>query len=210
MATPSEKLAESLQLLHKLQDNGFVVKSKDISRVHKERLLRHGYLKEVTKGWYIITSPEEQPGSSSAWYTSYWQFCSIYLNDRYGDSYFISPDQSLLIYSGNWTVPHQLIVRTTEKANHKTPLPHDTSLWHWESPVPKFAEFEMVEGIRMMTLPSSLIYCTPAVFTKNPIDVRTALTMIRDSSEVTRQLLEGGHSVIAGRLAGAFRNIGRD
>jgi hypothetical protein len=34
--------------------------------------------------------------------------------------------------------------------------------------------------------------------------------MIKDASEITKQLLEGGHSTIAGRLAGAFRNIGRD
>jgi hypothetical protein len=34
--------------------------------------------------------------------------------------------------------------------------------------------------------------------------------MIRDASDVLAILLEGGHSVIAGRLAGAFRNIGRD
>ena len=33
--------------------------------------------------------------------------------------------------------------------------------------------------------------------------------MLRDPSEVLRRLLEGGHSKIAGRLAGAFRNIGR-
>lgn len=68
----------------------------------------------------------------------------------------------------------------------------------------------MADGIRMMTLPSSLIYCSPTFFTKNPTDARTALSLIRDSSEVLRPLLEGGHSTFAGRLAGAFRNIGRE
>ena len=34
--------------------------------------------------------------------------------------------------------------------------------------------------------------------------------MIRDASGLLRRLLEGGHTVIAGRLAGAFRNMGRD
>jgi hypothetical protein len=209
MVIPSEKLAESLEVLKQLQDKGVAVKSSDISRVHRQRLVKYGFLKEVTKGWYIISSADEQPGSTASWYTSYWQFCAAYLNDRYGDSYFISPDQSLLIHTGNRTVPHQLIVRTTEKTNHKTALPHDTSLWHWESPVPKAAEFVTVDGIRMMTLASSIIYCSAAVFTSNPTDARAALTMIKDSSEITRPLLEGGHSAIAGRLAGAFRNIGR-
>jgi hypothetical protein len=40
--------------------------------------------------------------------------------------------------------------------------------------------------------------------------MRAALSMVRDASEVLGRLLEGGHSTIAGRLAGAFRNIGRD
>jgi len=40
--------------------------------------------------------------------------------------------------------------------------------------------------------------------------MRAALSIVGDASEVLNQLLEGGHSTIAGRLAGAFRNIGRD
>ena len=36
------------------------------------------------------------------------------------------------------------------------------------------------------------------------------LPMIRDASGLLARLLEGSHTVIAGRLAGAFRNIGRD
>jgi hypothetical protein len=40
--------------------------------------------------------------------------------------------------------------------------------------------------------------------------MRAALSMVRDASEVLERLLEGGHSTIAGRLAGAFRNIGRN
>ncbi len=210
MATPAEKLAESLEVLRTLQDKGTVaIKSAELSRVHRVRLLKNGFLKEVTKGWYISTPLDEQPGDSTSWYASYWHFCSGYLTDRYSDDYFISPDQSLLIHSANWTVPKQLIIRTTKKANHSTPLPHDTSLWHWESPVPKAAEIVTIEGIRMLNLPSSLIYCTPTIFIKNPTDARTALAMIKDSSDITRLLLEGGHSRIAGRLAGAFRNIGR-
>ena len=33
--------------------------------------------------------------------------------------------------------------------------------------------------------------------------------MIRDASDLLARLLDGGHSTIAGRLAGAFRNSGR-
>ena len=62
----------------------------------------------------------------------------------------------------------------------------------------------------MLTLPSSLIHCSPAIFIRSATDVRTALTMIGNSSEILKILLDGGHSKVAGRLAGAFRNVGRD
>ncbi len=34
--------------------------------------------------------------------------------------------------------------------------------------------------------------------------------MVKDSSDVLAKLLDGGKSVVAGRLSGAFRNIGND
>jgi hypothetical protein len=212
MATPNEKLADSLRILQELHDNSKVaIKSAELSRINRERLLKNGFLKPITKGWYIATPADEKPGDSTSWYASYWQFCAEYLNDMYGEDYFISPEQSLLFLSGNRTVPHQLIIRSPKKrVNHKTPLPFGTSLFHWDSSIPKAAEFVTIEGVRMYSLSSALIYSTPSIFTKNPIDARTALSLIRDASEITKQLLEGGHSTIAGRLAGAFRNIARD
>jgi fido (protein-threonine AMPylation protein) len=55
-----------------------------------------------------------------------------------------------------------------------------------------------------------LIECAPGLFHQNPTDIRATLSMISDASEILARLLEGGHTTIAGRLAGAFRNIGRD
>ena len=211
MATPAENLAKSLEALKALQDAGkTAIRTGDLSRTNRERLLKNGFLKEVTKGWYIGTPAEEQPGDSTSWYASYWAFCAGYLNDRYGDDYFISPDQSILIHAGNLTVPQQLIIRTTRGVNHSTPLPFGTSLWHWQSPVPPAAVFTTIEGLRMMDLPSSIIYCSPAIFTRHAADVRTALAMVTDASEISRLLLQQGHSTIAGRLAGAFRNMGKE
>ena len=40
--------------------------------------------------------------------------------------------------------------------------------------------------------------------------MRAALAVITDAFEVLSRLLAGGQSTVAGRLAGAFRNIGRD
>ncbi|MBL7931063.1 MAG: cell filamentation protein Fic, partial [Bacteroidia bacterium] len=110
MSTVNQKLAESLEVLRKLQDVGLaVIKSSEIGRVHRERLVKYGFLQEVLKGWYFIKPAEEQTGDTTSWNNAYWKFCARYLEDLYGTEYFISPDQSLLIHTGNYTVPKQLI-----------------------------------------------------------------------------------------------------
>ncbi len=211
MATPSEKLAESLEALTELQDRGIMaIKSSELSRVHRERLSKNGFLSEVMKGWYLSVPSNEQQGDSTSWYASYWHFCARYLSDRYAATYCISPEQSLQIHSGNWTVPQQLIIRSTQGVNSQTPLPHHTSLFSIKSPLVKSAEIQEINGIRMLTLPSSLVHCSPTMFIKSATDIRTALTMIGNSSDILSILLDGGHSTVAGRLAGAFRNVGQD
>jgi hypothetical protein len=79
-----------------------------------------------------------------------------------------------------------------------------------KSPLPEEARLVRMNGLRLVDLASALIYSAPVLFTKNEAEVRSALLMIRDASEVLSILLEKGHSSIAGRLAGAFRNNGQD
>ena len=211
MATPSEKLAASLEVLKQLQDQKIVgVKSTDLSRVHKDRLLMHGFIREVFKGWYIVVPPNENKGDSTSWYTSYWSFCSRYLNDRYLDDYWVSADQSLLIHAGNDTVPHQMIIRSTKGNNNITPLLFNTSLFTMKSVALESGLIELHNGLRIYNLPASIIYCSPTLFTSNPTDLRTALSLIKDASQVLGILLDGGHSLKAGRIVGAFRNIGQN
>jgi len=53
MASPYEKLAESLEALRALQDRGVIaVRSGALTRRHRERLVKNGFLQEVMKGWY--------------------------------------------------------------------------------------------------------------------------------------------------------------
>ena len=50
MATPKERVADSLESLRELQRRGVVaIRSLDLSRTHRERLLESGFLKEVIK-----------------------------------------------------------------------------------------------------------------------------------------------------------------
>jgi hypothetical protein len=70
-------------------------------------------------------------------------------------------------------------------------------------------------GLRIFSVESALIECSPQYFSRHDFsrhatDARAAMATVRDASGVLAKLLNGGHSTIAGRLAGAFRNSGRD
>lgn len=211
MAKPAEKLAESLEALHELQARGAVaIRSAELSRTHRERLIRNGFLQEVIKGWYVPTRPDETAGESTAWYAAFWPFCAAYLQQLKGKDWCLSPEQSLSIHAENWTVPHQLLIRAVKARNNITALPHNTSLLDVRTSMPDGNDVVVKNGLRLFSLPAALIACAPGYFRQNPTDLRAALSMVRDASEILDRLLEGGHSTIAGRLAGAFRNIGRD
>ena len=212
MATPPEKLAQSLEILRKLQTSkgAAAIRARDLSRTHRERLLAIGFLQEVIKGWYIPSRPDEVRGDSTAWYASFWRFCASYLETRFGAKWCLSPEQSLSLHAGNWTVPKQLIARSPKARNKVTGLPHGTSLLDLRAALPAAADTVDKEGLRLFSAEAALIACSPSYFTRNSTDVRAVLPMIRDSSGLLARLLDGGRTVVAGRLAGAFRNIGRN
>ncbi len=210
MTTPSEKLATSLEALKSLQIEGRVaIRSGDLTRTDRERLVTNGFLQEVMKGWYIAASPDETRGESTAWYASFWGFCATYLDERFDSEWCLSPEQSLLLHSGNWSVPSQLLIRHPKAGNKVTNLPHETSLLDIRATLPLENQRQQKEGMRLFSLESALIACSANFFAQYSTDARAALSTLPDASSLLALLLEGGHSTIAGRLAGAFRNIGR-
>ena len=212
MANQQEKLAASLELLQNLQreDGSGAIRSKDLPRADRERLLKQGFIKEVMKGWYIPSRVDEPQGESTAWYASFWQFSATYLNNRFGEEWSLSPEQSLALHAGNWSVPVQLLIRAPKGNNNLTQLLHDTSILDVLTAIPKPEETALVDGLRLYTLEAALSAAAPSFYRQNPTDARAALSMLKDASSLLDLLLEGGHSVVAGRLAAAFRNIGRD
>jgi hypothetical protein len=127
LSTPSEKLAESLKVFAKLQhQHAGAIRASDLSRTHRERLLKQGFLLRVMNGWLIPSRPDNLEGESTAWYASYWRFCAVYLRGRFKTQWCLSPEQSLSIHAGSWTVPKQLVVRAPKarKQNHQSAARH--------------------------------------------------------------------------------------
>src|ERR1017187_9713467 len=130
MATPNENLAASLTALKALQRGGRrVFQSKDLSRVHRERLLQSGFIQEVVKGWIISSSPSAHAGDSTPWYASFWEFCARYCQVRFGDQWHLSPEQSLLLHSENTVIPSQAVISSPSGTNNKIDLLFATSFY---------------------------------------------------------------------------------
>lgn len=207
----SQKLAYSLEQLKQLQDQGITaLQSKMLERSDRERLSKHGFIREVMRGWYIPTNPDEKMGDSTPWYACFWDFCGAYLNERLNENWCLSPEQSIQLHIGDKTVPRQLLVKSPTGRNKPTNFIHNTSVFDIRSILPKANQLTVVDGIRVYNLAAALVHCSKKIFIEKPIQIRTALSMITDASEVLALLLEGGHVSLAGRLAGGFRNIGRD
>jgi fido (protein-threonine AMPylation protein) len=211
MPKPNEKLAESLAALHQLQKSGRrVFKSRELSRTHRERLLRNGFLREVMKGWLISSSPGAREGDSTPWYASFWEFCASYCQDRFHDAWHLSPEQSLLLHAQNTVIPTQVVIYTPKGTNHAMNLLFGTSLYDLKQPeMPLAADVSVKDGLRLFSPAAALVKVPEAFFTGKPIETQVVLAGIRDAADVLRLLLNGGHSAKAGQIAGAFRRTGR-
>jgi hypothetical protein len=211
MTTPADKLAQSLEVLNALRDaQAVAIRASDLTRVHRERLLKNGFIREVMKGWYIPAQPDGPAGQSTGWFAFFWSFCAAYLTERFGEDWCLGAEHAIALHTGNWNVPRQLLVRATRGGNKPTRLLHDTSIFDLRLEVPAAGDIQVIDDLRVMRLPAALIASAPGHFAAHPVEARAALAMIADASDVLSRLLDGGHSSIAGRLAGAFRNIGRD
>lgn len=211
MATPNEKLADSLKVLKSLQHAGWhVFESKQFSRVHRERLIRNGFLKEVMKGWLIPSDPGKHDGDSTAWYASFWEFCARYCHARFQARWHLSPEQSLLLHADNVVIPAMLVVHSPAGANNKIDLPFGTSIYDLkENKLPLATDLTLRDGLRLYSPAAALVRVSESFIGRNPVETSVVLAHVTDVSEILRRLLEGGRSVVAGRMAGALRRIGR-
>jgi hypothetical protein len=211
MATPNEKLAESLDALKALQKAGRrVFKSSELSRVHRERLVANGFLQEVMKGWLISSAPSARAGDSTPWYASFWEFCARYCNERFGTEWFLSAEQSLALHSERMVIPQQVVVCSPKGTNHSIELLFGTSLFDLKAAgMPEPGDLIVREGLQLFSPATALVRVAEPFLARNPLETQVVLANLGDASDLLRLLLNGGHSAKAGCLAGAFRQIGR-
>lgn len=184
-----------------------ILRSEQLSRFHRELLLRSHWLREVMKGWYMLTRPDVLPGDSSVWYANFWDFLSLYLAHRFGTEYCLSAESSLDIHTGVLTIPRQVVIIVKKGGGKPVDFLFDTSAYMYTDLKHLPKERENRQGLQVMPLGLALCKVTPSYFQARPRDAQIALNLIRDPGEITRVLLEYRLKRAAGRLVGAYRFI---
>lgn len=211
-APAASRLARALRVLQRLQAAGSTVfRSGDFSRLERTALLDNGYLQMVVKGWYIPARPGDRPGDTTPWYASMQQFVAGYCEQRFGTQWHLSPAYSLHVHAGATTLPSQVIVHARRGTNNVLYLPGGCSLVDYRArEAPSDGRVALVDGLRLLTLTAALTRVPESFFATHPTDAQIALSSLSDASALNRELLNGGHAVVGGRLAGALRALGAD
>jgi hypothetical protein len=95
--------------------------------------------------------------------------------------------------------------------NQRVALPHECSLFLYRAPaaLPSSPRADD-RNLRLVDLAEALVAASPSFYVQQLLAATICLGMIDDTAPLLQRLLDGSHSVVAGRLAGAFRALGRD
>lgn len=204
-----KKLADALERAVKAAPKG-VLKSALLDRGDRDALRRAGYLNNIVKGWYFLVRPGIDPGESTAWYASFWNFLATYLTERFGDDYCLNAVASLELQVGTTTVPRQVVAVAAHSGKTLLNLPHETSVLVYEDAKSLPDEVALVDGLRVMPLAHALCRLPPAYFRSSPVNAELALRTLPDIGALIRIVLDSHSAALAGRFAGAYAFLGDD
>ena len=185
-----------------------ILRTAQITRRERTLLQQRGFLVEIIKGWYALTTPQARPGDSTFWHLHFWAFVSAYLQQRYGQGYCLSPEHSLDLWTASTQIPKQLIVLTARGGVFTLKLPNDSSILLYPNRKRLPVTTETKQGVQVMPLALALIRTTPSYFTLSATNAELALRMVR-VQELSRALLAVEVNVsAAGRIVGGLRHLG--
>ena len=205
MPSAQQTLAAALERVRR-QATDEVVRGPDISRADRSLMMKRGFLVEIIKGWYALTTPQAEPGDTTFWHAHFWGFVRAYLQHRFGTNYVLSAEHSLDLWTGHTSTPTQLTVMASRGGTSTVKLPNRSSLLIYtdKKNLPTIKEQKM--GVQVMSLAMGLVRVSPTFFRLSPTQAEIAMRLVRPE-DLSRTLLEESPSVAAaGRLIGAFRH----
>lgn len=202
-----KSLADALKRAHAASPDQ-ILKARQMTRADRELLKRRGFLVEIIRGWFALSTPQAQPGDTTFWHLHFWPFAAAYLKSRFGERYCLSAEHSLDLWVEANHTPKQLIVMTATGGVLTIKLPNEASLLLY--PARKGLPFKRDQrlGVQVMPLAVALVRVSPSYFTQSAASAELALRLVR-VEDLSRILLsEETNQAAAGRLVGALKHLG--
>ena len=204
---PQRELANALQRVQSVAPQ-HIAPTAQLARKDRELLQKKGFLVEIIKGWYALTTPQAPPGDTTFWHLHYWAFISAYLQSRYDRGYCLTAEHSLDLWTGSTQTPKQLLIQTARGGSFTLKLPNGSSIFLYPNPKNIPESPAIIQGVQILPLPLALVRTTPTYFEKSATNLELALRMVRPE-ELSRTLLTGDINLTsAGRLIGALQHLG--
>ncbi len=201
----NELLAKFLTEAKKIA-KGNVIRSGGLERATREKLSTAGYLYEIMRGWYLLTTPAGK-GTSTLWFSNYWNFVREYLSDRFGEEYCLTAESSLDLQSEQNIISRQITIITKRASNQTINLPHDTSLLLYQDEKNFPAIVAKKNGLNFIPLSIAICKAQPAYFVSNSLNVEICLKLIASPSDISRVLLSEQLVASANRIVGAYQAL---
>ena len=199
-------LAEALEKARAVSVDD-VIRSSQLDRATRERLVQASFLTEVMRGWYLLTNPAGA-GTSTLWYSNYWHFLRQYLAERFEQTgYCLSAESSLDVHSGQNIISEQIVVMTRRPSNQMVQLLHDTSLMIYSDEKNFPLALDSKSGLNLMPLAEALCRAAPSYFQNNSLNAEICLKLV-PSADISRTLLAMQSNTAASRIAGAYKRLG--
>ncbi len=209
MNTP-QHIANALERVKSITShrNADIIQSKEMERTDRELLLRTQWLQEIIKGWYMLVRPDLADGDSTAWYTNFWDFLRVYLEERFGDQYCLSVESSLDLYTQSSFIPKQVVIVVPQGGSNTYSLPYDTSLLIYNDA--KNFPSDRVLTHELYTIPLALAVCKSPVsyFQNHASNAEIALRLVKHPSDLSKIIVELNFKSAADRLIGAYQFLG--
>ncbi len=184
------------------------MRTQDLSRRDRELLVSRNWLREIIRGWYLLTTPEATPGDTVIWHSSFWAFVGAYFRERFGRRYCLSAEASLDLWSGAMGTPRQLTILAASGGTSRIELPTGNSILTYENAQNLPRDIVELNGVQVMSLGTALVRTTPTFFHLDPLTAEIAIRRVR-REDLTRALLAEWNAAAAGRLIGALSHLER-
>lgn len=204
----SKKLAEDLRIA-KDKAREHIIKSGDLPVMTFKRLKKLNWLKEITKGWYILKTPDTDPGESTLWYANFWAFLKYFLVENYEADYCLNALSSIFLKTESSVIPNQVIVILKNGGGRTLELPFKTSILFYRDEKNFPIDIEEFKGLNIMDLPKAITMVPENFYANFENEAELALLMIKSPGEISRHLLDNQQPVKADIISGAYQFLGK-